>query len=120
LISNVTGDLARDDIATPAYWCRHAREPVLFAAGVSTLARRGYRAFLEIGPAPVLLGMGRQVLPDREAVWIPSLRPGRSDWRQMLGSLAQLYVWGANVDWAAFDRDYARRRVSLPTYPFQR
>jgi acyl transferase domain-containing protein len=120
LISNVTGDLARDDIATPAYWCRHAREPVLFAAGISTLARRGYRAFLEIGPAPVLLGMGRQVLPDREAVWLPSLRPGRSDWRQMLGSLAQLYVCGANVDWAAFDRDYARRRLRLPTYPFQR
>src|SRR5262249_39432011 len=43
-----------------------------------------------------------------------------SDWRQMLDSLSQLYVRGAAVDWAGFDRDYDRRRVRLPTYPFQR
>ena len=38
----------------------------------------------------------------------------------MLGSLARLYTRGVAVDWAGFDRDYSRRRVSLPTYPFQR
>ncbi len=27
---------------------------------------------------------------------------------------------GVDIDWLAFDRDYPRRRVSLPTYPFQR
>jgi NADPH:quinone reductase-like Zn-dependent oxidoreductase/acyl carrier protein len=29
-------------------------------------------------------------------------------------------VGGVAVDWAGFDRDYERRRVVLPTYPFQR
>ena len=38
----------------------------------------------------------------------------------MLTSLAELYVRGAEVDWAGFDKDYPRRKVSLPTYPFQR
>ncbi|MGH8572928.1 MAG: KR domain-containing protein, partial [Gammaproteobacteria bacterium] len=87
---------------------------------ISALARRGCRTFLEIGPAPVLLGMGRQIVADDDAAWLPSLRPGVSDWRQMLGSLAELYVRGAAIDWAGFDRDYTRRRVHLPTYPFQR
>ena len=32
----------------------------------------------------------------------------------------RLFVNGVNVDWAAFDRGYSRRRVALPTYPFQR
>jgi NAD(P)-dependent dehydrogenase (short-subunit alcohol dehydrogenase family)/acyl carrier protein len=38
----------------------------------------------------------------------------------MLESLGRLYVSGFQVDWDGFDRDYARRRVVLPTYPFQR
>ena len=38
----------------------------------------------------------------------------------MLATLAALYVRGVPVDWAAFDRPYPRRKVSLPTYPFQR
>jgi myxalamid-type polyketide synthase MxaE and MxaD len=38
----------------------------------------------------------------------------------MLESLGRLYEAGAEVDWAGFDRDYRRRRVWLPTYPFER
>ena len=38
----------------------------------------------------------------------------------MLESLQALYVAGADIDWAGFDRDYPRTRVALPTYPFQR
>ncbi|MCB0209450.1 MAG: SDR family NAD(P)-dependent oxidoreductase, partial [Anaerolineae bacterium] len=30
------------------------------------------------------------------------------------------YVRGVEIDWAGFDRDYNRRKVVLPTYPFQR
>src|SRR5262249_40311468 len=42
------------------------------------------------------------------------------DWQQLLGSLQALYVKGVEVDWSGFDRDYRRRKVVLPTYPFQR
>jgi SAM-dependent methyltransferase len=38
----------------------------------------------------------------------------------MLESLGSLYQEGANVDWVGFDRDYQRRIVKAPTYPFQR
>jgi myxalamid-type polyketide synthase MxaB len=38
----------------------------------------------------------------------------------MLETLGGLYAEGAEVDWEGFDRPYARRRVPLPTYPFQR
>ncbi|MDM0053046.1 type I polyketide synthase [Variovorax sp. J22R115] len=120
LISNLTGEAAGAEIATPQYWCRHVREPVLFSAGVTALARRGCRTFLEVGPAPVLLGMARQSVADDGLAWLPSLRPGVSDARQMLDSLASWYVRGAAVDWRGFDRDRVRRRVRLPTYAFQR
>src|SRR5262249_38088299 len=35
-------------------------------------------------------------------------------------SLAALFVRGAPIDWAGFDHGYARRKVELPTYPFER
>jgi len=85
-----------------------------------TLHAQGCRIFLEIGPKPVLSGLGQQNFPEEEAAWLPSLRYGVDDWRQMLGSLAQLHTHGVMVDWRRFDGDYARRKIAVPTYPFQR
>jgi SAM-dependent methyltransferase/acyl carrier protein len=34
--------------------------------------------------------------------------------------LGQLYVSGAEVNWQSFDAPYSRRKVALPTYPFER
>ncbi|NEO92990.1 MAG: SDR family NAD(P)-dependent oxidoreductase, partial [Moorea sp. SIO3G5] len=120
LISNVTGAIAPESIATASYWVNHVRQPVKFAQSMETLQQQGYDVFLEIGSKPILLGMGRQCLPEDVGVWLPSLRPGQGDWQQMLHSLAQLYVRGVKVDWLGFDRNYVRSKVVLPTYPFQR
>lgn len=119
LISNVTGQLADAAIATPDYWCRHIRQPVQFQAGMAALHQLGCEIFLECGAKPVLLGMGRACLPEG-GVWLPSLRPGEADWTPMLQSLGELSVRGATVDWRGFDQDYPRRKLPLPTYPFQR
>ncbi len=121
LVSNLTGRVADEQtFADPEYWVRHARSPVQFAAGMQTLAELGCDVFLEIGPSPTLIGMGQRCLTQGSLHWLPSLRPGRDDWQTLLESLADLYVAGAPVDWKGFDKDYSRRRVDLPTYPFQR
>lgn len=121
IVANLTGRLADDrTFADPSYWSRHARSPVRFAEGMKALADEGCQVFLEIGPNPTLIGMGRRCLADGEYAWLPSLRAGRDDWQVLLESLAQLYVRGAPIDWIAFDRPWPRRRVELPTYPFQR
>jgi 8-amino-7-oxononanoate synthase len=120
LISNLTGDLIGAEIATPEYWCLHVRQPVKFAASMDTLQRQDYRVFLEIGPKPTLLGMGRTCLGEGDYLWLPSLRSGQGDCQQMLQSLGALSLNNAEVDWAKFDQDYTRQWVNLPTYPFQR
>jgi acyl transferase domain-containing protein/NADPH:quinone reductase-like Zn-dependent oxidoreductase/SAM-dependent methyltransferase len=133
LVSNLTGALAGAELTEPGYWRRHAREPVQFARGMRTLAELGCNAFIEIGPHPVLLGMGRDCLPaggstedeatragaQDEGLWLPSLRREREDWAELLVSLARLHTAGATVDWRGFDRGRQRRSVWLPTYPFQ-
>ena len=121
LISNLTGLIAKaDEIAQPEYWRKHLREPVRFAAGIQTLVESGCDIFLEIGPSPVLLAMGRQCTTKSNVLWLPTLRPGRDDWSESLTSLQAIYHAGAMVNWKGFDRDYPRRRIQLPTYPFQR
>ena len=134
LVSNVTGALADQEITTAAYWRDHIRQPVQFAASMVNLRQQGIGAFVEVGPKPTLLNLAQQCIDsplaptdvDPESaspllpVWLPSLRQGHDDWQVLLNSLAILYKSGVKVDWAGFDRDYARRRVPLPTYPFQR
>ncbi|MBE9228590.1 amino acid adenylation domain-containing protein [Phormidium sp. LEGE 05292] len=120
LISNLTGELVTSEIATPQYWCRHLREPVRFAPSMETLQQLGVEVFVEIGPKPTLLGMGRACIRENNQLWLPSLRPGQEDWQQLLSSLAQLYVRGVPVNWLGFDQDYKRHRLQLPTYPWQR
>ena len=121
LVSNVTGEAFRaGEVPDAAYWSRHAREAVRFHPSLEWLHRKGYRVFLEIGPSPTLSGLGPQCLADPGCQWLPSLRRGRDDWETLLGSLGALYVTGARIDWQGFDRDYSRRKVALPTYPFER
>ncbi|NEQ72618.1 MAG: SDR family NAD(P)-dependent oxidoreductase [Okeania sp. SIO2C9] len=138
LISNVSGEQVGVEITTAEYWVNHVRQPVKFAESMKTLHEEGYEVFLEIGPKPILLGMGRQCLPEDVGVWLPSLRPNKiplpsslergrledaallnNEWQQMLSSLGKLYAKGATVDWSEFDGDYTRQKVALPTYPFQ-
>jgi acyl transferase domain-containing protein/SAM-dependent methyltransferase len=120
LVSDLTGRLAGEEVASPGYWRRHLREPVQFAAGMAALQGLGSTAYVEIGPRPVLLALGQRCLPEASSAWLPSLRRGRDDWSQMLESLARLYTLGAPVDWNGFDREGSRRKVVLPTYPFER
>ncbi|WP_437515472.1 beta-ketoacyl synthase N-terminal-like domain-containing protein [Sorangium sp. So ce1099] len=121
LISNLTGGQASSgELANPLYWRRHAREPVRFAAGIRSLQALGADIFVEIGPKPTLLGIGRRCLPAEVGAWLPSLRDGKGDWQTMLSSLAELYTRGVEIDWRGVYRDAPRSLVVLPTYPFQR
>ncbi len=117
---NLTGGAALPGGAPDAvYWRRHLREPVRFADGLAALRREGYRVFLEVGPHPTLGALGQRCLPEDDSLFLASLRRGKDDWGELMGSLAQLYVRGAAIDWPGLDQPHVRRRVSLPAYPFE-
>ena len=118
LISTLTGTPGAGAMARPRYWRDQARQPVQFARAMGTLWERGVRLCLEIGPQPVLIGLGQQVVAD--GAWIGSLRRGRPDWAQIVEALGRLYVAGARVDFAAVHAMTGATRVTLPTYPFER
>jgi acyl transferase domain-containing protein/SAM-dependent methyltransferase len=120
LVSNVTGALAGHEIGRPDYWLKHMRAPVQFHEAMNTLAALGVTHCIEMGPHPVLLGMAAACLPTQRLECLPSLRQDRPAWADLLESVQRLYVDGAEIDWAGLERDYSRRRIALPTYPFRR
>ena len=120
LISSVTGRLIGPrEMADAGYWRRQIRQPVLFRNAVETLVELGSEIFLEAGPGTTLVGLGKQAATGTDRAWLTSLRKGRAEWTSVLESLAQLYARGVEVNWAGLDEPHGRRRVPLPTYPFE-
>jgi len=114
LISSLTGKLASGEEASQAeYWCRHIREPVKFAAAVQTIYEQECEIFLEIGPHPVLIEMGRKCLPPGKGVWLASLQKNESDSQQLLQSWHELYNRGVKLDWSKTDRDYSLPHLKI-------
>lgn len=61
-VSTVTGTEQAGSGLGTAYWCANVREPVAFRPAVQKLAQMGFRAYLEIGPSPVLINYLRDSL----------------------------------------------------------
>ncbi|MEU5029431.1 beta-ketoacyl synthase N-terminal-like domain-containing protein [Streptomyces milbemycinicus] len=121
LISNLTGEPAGEDIATPDYWARHIRRPVHFHQSITHLAE-DTAVFLELGPAPVLTHAVHHTLPEETtATALATLTGKQPDVPALAHSLAALHTSHAPVDWTPWFRtDPAPRTVGLPTYRFQR
>ncbi len=121
LISNLTGQLAMGDVVTNAkYWRDHIRRPVQFVQGIESLLTLNVDILIEVGPSPTLLSMIQRIPSTEGKLAVHTLRQGRDDWAQILESLGRLFVGGVQVNWKGFDAPYARQRLELPTYPFQR
>jgi acyl transferase domain-containing protein/acyl carrier protein len=125
-ISTVTGDWITDGEASdPGYWARQARLPVRFAAAVATAAS-STAAFVEVGPGRALASLVAQSLGGQrgDVTVISSLGAAGSQRRDaqlaMLDAAARLWTEGVPVEWARVSRAAHRRRIALPTYPYER
>jgi amino acid adenylation domain-containing protein len=122
-LSNVTGEwITAAQAADPGYWVRHLRETVRFADGVGQLLDDPARVLLEVGPGETLGTFARRhERADAGRVIVRSLpRADQPDDSALtvLEAAGALWTAGVEVDWPALRA--ARRRVPLPTYPFDR
>ena len=121
LICNVTGDVvAADQVLNGAYWARHIREAVQFSKSIESVESMGCEVLLELGPQGVLTRMAAAKWSKPASQLITCLDKDTRDDQAILKALAQLYVHGATPDFDALYAGEPRRRVVLPTYPFQR
>src|SRR6185369_12567502 len=124
-LSNVSGTwITAEEAIDPAYWARHLRQTVRFAGGMSELFKEPGRILLEVGPGQTLSTLARLNSDNPAAlVCTSSLRhpqESQADLPFLLTTLGKLWLTGASVDWTTFHEGERRRRVPLPTYPFER
>ncbi|HEY6807004.1 MAG TPA: beta-ketoacyl synthase N-terminal-like domain-containing protein [Pyrinomonadaceae bacterium] len=123
-VSSLTGTWVTNAEATSAgFWVRQLREPVRFADGIRTLCGSGVNAFLEVGPGQTLSSLVRSH-PDRtpDQIVLGSLgrkRDEHGDVVSLLEALGELWIAGVEPRWKEIHESNVRR-VSLPTYPFER
>jgi phthiocerol/phenolphthiocerol synthesis type-I polyketide synthase E len=112
------------EAADPSYWARHLRQPARFAEGIQALLQEPNRIWLEVGPGQTLAQLVKDHPAARsEQLILSSLPPppaAQSEAAFVLTTLGKLWLAGIDVDWAAFYAREQRRRVPLPTYPFER
>ncbi len=124
-LSNLTGTwITAAEATDPSYWVRHVRQTVHFAAGLDELVKEPDWILLEVGPGTTLRTLAQQY-PGRDAAQtvlasLPHVHDPRPAMRAVLQTLGQLWSHGVNVDWVGFYAAEQRRRVALPTYPFER
>lgn len=124
-LSNVTGAWQNGEPATdPAYWSRHLRQTVRFADGLGNLLQDAERILLEVGPGQTLNALVRQRTSQtgNQVVLssVPRARDGYTDTEFLLNSVGKFWLAGGQIDWTRFYAGEQRRRIPLPTYPFER
>jgi amino acid adenylation domain-containing protein len=123
-VSSVSGTWIEPGEATdPAYWGRQLRQTVRFHDGAGTLLADPRCLLLEVGPGETLSRLARRHPAARGRTVLACLASadaGSSGQRALLAALGRLWTAGIEPDWPGFHAGERRRRVPLPTYPFER
>ena len=121
LVTAVTGTWITDEEATdPEHWVRHVLQPVRFAEAMQTFISNEDAAMIELGPRGSIGKLASYNALDRTV--LPSLLLEEEESvteAQHLAPMASLWLHGLDLDWQTLHSD-ERRKVRLPTYPFQR
>ncbi len=125
LLSNVTGTWITDKEAVdPAYWASHIRKAVRFSDGLRETFENPDLGFLEVGPGNTLCTFVRQhgkALSSRPVLFtLRHPQDDQPDTKILMTTVGKLWLAGTQIDWFAFHETEQRRRIPLPTYPFER
>lgn len=126
IVSNLTGKYMNGEQAMSAdAWADHLCNSVRLTDSMDTLLELDNPIFVEVGPGNTLGSLlkthSRFATKASEVVGtMPSVRK-RTDPSQaaVLRGVGRLWELGVDIDWQGFYAHEQRRRVPLPTYPFE-
>lgn len=124
-ISGLTGTWIKTEQATDAdYWSRHLRETIRFYDGIGTILEKGEAVFIQLGSDRGLTSFAEihEKNCNKETV-VNLIRHKKEiidDHKFLTNQLANIWLKGAKVDWNKFYKDEKRKKISLPTYEFDK
>ena len=86
------------------YWVNNMVNPVWLTSAVNAAIDDGYRTFLEVSAHPIVLHSVNEALMEKDLSdfsTIPTMMKDKPAEKSILHAIAQLYIKGANVDFAA-------------------
>jgi acyl transferase domain-containing protein len=121
-MSNLTGTLITAAQAVdPAYWVNHLRNTVRFHENMREAPAQSDAIFLEAGPQRVLQQLANRFpLASKNQVALSLTASEKTEYASLLSTLGSLWVRGVTIDWNSVYAGKEVRRISLPTYPFER
>jgi acyl transferase domain-containing protein/thioesterase domain-containing protein/acyl carrier protein len=122
-ISNLTGDWINDRmLSDKQYWANHLRHTVQFSAGLFALNLTTDDLFIEVGPNQTLTQLLKLHHPQALKVipLLPHAHEQKSAAFSLMDALGTLWLYGKEINWLAFYEHQTRKRLPLPTYPFER
>ena len=128
LIGSASGQvIGSEQLLDGDYWSRQLRAPVAVADCAASLTGLGIDAVIGLGPGPGLAERIAAAWPESDPAAgagagprvIASLRESVAD-RGYLAAVADVYEAGFDLDLRGLFAGEARRRTSIPGYPFQR
>lgn len=124
-LSNLTGDWINDkQVIDSEYWINHLRGTVKFNDGLEKLLKNDNCILIEVGPGKTLSNFVKANKNYKEEQDVINIirhpKEKISDYYNLLKCIGILWVDGIDIDWAKFHEKKERRKVSLPTYPFER
>lgn len=123
-ISNVTGNwINRSDLNNKKYWADHIRKTVLFSDGIKHLNLSEDDIFIEIGPGQILSQLIRQHPNQAKSLLhtLPHYKNAQDNsYESFLNTVARLWLLNLDIRWSKLYTNEIRKRISLPTYSFER
>lgn len=124
IISTATGKLLKAVEATdPAYWVNHLLTTVLFSDAIESLIKYKPDCMIEIGPGKSLCSFTKQQLKGNPVKVLQTLRTEtekESDDHHLSNLLGELWLSGAAIHWNKYNEGKGLKKVSLPTYAFEK
>jgi len=123
-VSNFTGKFITDEqVVDPGYWADHLRYTVQFTDGLDELYKDSERVFIEVGPGNTLSSLAKQHQSKLDTHLIYNLirhpKEKNNDVQYLFSAIGDLWMAGINLDWSAIEKNEVRRRIPLPSYPFE-
>ena len=124
-LSTVTGELiSKGNLINDSNWAQTLCWPAGLPEALNVLKREPCHVFLLLGDPkaipPSFLSPPSQKAPEIVPSVIWQQEKSKPDEQVLLESLAALWMRGIKIDWKNFYSAERRRRIHLPTYPFER
>ena len=124
-VSNTSGSWANSEmVGNVDYWVNHIRSTVNFVDGINTLLIDKNTIFIEVGPGASLTSLLSQFEKgNQKLVSIPTIRHPREridDVLYFFNAIAALWSYGGDKLFDNWYEGETRKRIPLPTYPFER